>query len=191
MAETFTEKGQIFFIADLHFGDEAIIRYEGRPFSSAEEMGQALMANWNRRVSESDTVFVLGDFSVYGWEKDAEILQNLRGHKFLIMGNHDMRREPKDWRALGFAECSPFPVIFREFYMLSHEPLYLNKNMPYANLYGHVHGNSSYRDVSGQSICLSAERIGYTPLSFAEITQRMRAEREAGPAEGRNEQITE
>lgn len=170
----------IFFIADLHFGDERIIAYENRPFASAEEMDGQLIANWNSVAAEEDTVFVLGDFSCYGEEKDREILRKLHGRKILIMGNHDRRRSSEEWRRLGFAECVEWPVLYREFFILSHEPVYLNANMPYANFYGHVHNNPSYRTVSGQSFCLSAERIGFTPVAFEEICERMKQEGNSG-----------
>lgn len=167
---------KVFFIADLHFGDEGIIRYENRPFASAEEMDAQLIESWNHVVSKEDTVFVLGDFSCYGEEKDRELLFALSGRKILIMGNHDRHRSSEDWRGLGFAECVEWPIVYREFFILSHEPVYLNANMPYANLYGHVHNNPSYRTVSGQSFCVSAERIGFAPVSFEEICERMKGE---------------
>lgn len=170
---------RVFFIADLHFGDEGIIRYENRPFASVEEMDGQLTARWNQTVSKEDTVFVLGDFSCYGEEKDRELLSALAGRKILVMGNHDRHRSSEDWRGLGFAECMEWPIVYRDFYILSHEPVYLNRNMPYANLYGHVHNNPSYRTVSGQSFCVSAERIGFMPVSFEEIWERMKTEKEA------------
>lgn len=167
-----------FFIADTHFGDGRILRYENRPFASTEEMDRRLIDNWNRTVAPEDTVFFLGDFSCCGEERDRELLASLRGRKILIMGNHDRHRDCETWRKLGFAECVAWPILYRDFYILSHEPVYLNENMPYANFYGHVHNNPSYRDVSRQSFCLSAERIGYTPVAFEEICGRLASERE-------------
>ncbi len=172
------ETTQVFMIADLHFGDERIISYENRPFASAEEMDKQLIDNWNRVVGEQDKVFVLGDFSCHEPERDREILRALKGHKILIMGNHDRHRSCKEWRNLGFEECVEWPVLYKEFFILSHEPVYLNANMPYANFYGHVHNNPSYKSVSGQSFCLSAERIGYTPVTFEEIWERCKRENE-------------
>lgn len=166
-----------YFIADTHFGDERILRYENRPFASAEEMDKRLTNNWNRMVMPEDTVFFLGDFSCCGAERDRELLSALQGRKILIMGNHDRHRDSETWRNLGFAECVEWPILYREFYILSHEPVYLNENMPYANFYGHVHNNPSYRDVSRQSFCLSAERIDYAPVTFEEICERMASER--------------
>ncbi len=164
-----------FFIADTHFGGEAIIRYENRPFTNAAEMDTQLITDWNRTVAEEDTVYVLGDFSDYDdAERDAAILAQLNGIKILVMGNHDRHRTPEEWRKLGFRECSPWPIVYEEYFLLSHEPLYINANMPYANFFGHVHANPSYKDASRQSVCVSAERIGYAPIEFNDLRGRMK-----------------
>lgn len=163
-----------FFIADTHFGGENIRRYENRPFENATEMDEKLIENWNNIVSEEDTVYVLGDFSDYAdKEMDKKILTRLNGKKILVMGNHDRHRTPQEWRELGFTECSPWPVLYNQYYMLSHEPLYINSNMPYANFYGHVHANPSYKDACKQSVCLSVERIDYIPVEFEKLRVRM------------------
>lgn len=75
---------------------------------------------------------------------------------------------------MGFLECSRWPILYEGFFLLSHEPLYINRNMPYANIYGHVHNNPSYRDASSQSVCVSVERIRYCPEAFEAIREKMR-----------------
>lgn len=168
----------LFFLADTHFGDENILRYENRPFASVEEMDRELIRRWTQRVGPEDTVFHLGDFSAWGPEKDREVLSLLPGKKVLVLGNHDRHRSPEEWRQLGFQEAVPWPLLCEGFFLLSHEPLYMNRNMPYANLYGHVHGNPSYRNVSSHSVCVSVERIGYSPISLEEIRQKLREEQD-------------
>lgn len=163
-----------YFIADTHFGGENIRRYENRPFATATEMDEKLIENWNNAVTAEDTVYVLGDFSDYADAgKETEILGKLNGSKILVIGNHDTHRTPQEWREIGFAECYPMPVIYKNFFMLSHEPLYINSNMPYANFYGHVHANPSYKDASKQSVCVSVERIDYTPVEFEKLRASM------------------
>lgn len=164
-----------FFIADTHFGEEKILRYENRPFASAEQMEEELARRWNEAVRPGDTVFHLGDFSGHSPERDRELLRRLNGEKVLVLGNHDRRRPPEEWRELGFAEAVSWPILWEGFFLLSHEPVYVNSNMPYANLYGHVHGNPSYRDASPQSVCVSVERTDYAPLSFDRIKALLRS----------------
>ena len=79
-----------FYIGDPHLGHEAIIRLCDRPFASVDEMDEAIISNWNKRVTNSDTVFILGDM-MFRMKKDpSEYLSRLRGHKILILGNHEL-----------------------------------------------------------------------------------------------------
>jgi len=55
------------------------------------------------------------------------------------------------------------------FWILSHEPLYVNENMPYANLFGHVHNSPLFKDFSKQHYCVSVERTEFAPISFEEV----------------------
>ena len=168
-------RGKAFFAADTHFGDDGIIRYENRPFADTDEMDRVLIEKWNRVVSGDDSVFLLGDFSAYPSEKSGEICRSLNGRKFLVMGNHDTLDE-RQYRELGFEGVSRYPVIYESFWILSHEPLYVNKNMPYANIFGHVHANPIYKTASEQSFCVSIERTGYAPIEFEEVKRRIRGE---------------
>lgn len=161
-----------FFVADPHFGHKGIIAYENRPFASVEEMDKALIANWNRVVAKQDKVYLLGDLSFYNNEKTETIVRQLRGTKYLVLGNHD-KPNVQVYYDMGFHRVYDCPVILDSFWMLSHEPLYVNANMPYANLFGHVHANGQYTDYGPQSFCVCVERIGYTPIAFGEIKRRM------------------
>ena len=155
-----------FFIADPHFGDERIRRYENRPFQNAEEMDLQMIRNWNDVVTPQDSVYVLGDFGGDGYE--AELLSQLNGCKYLVKGNHDMESNAT-YRQAGFAEVYDHPIIIDGFWILSHDALYVNTNMPYANIFGHVHNNPIIKDYSKQHFCVSVERIGYTPILFDHI----------------------
>ncbi|MBK1666748.1 hypothetical protein CKO28_01650 [Rhodovibrio sodomensis] len=85
--------GQTWFTADTHFWHGGIIGLTKRPFSSAEEMTHALIANWNARVRPGDTVYHIGDFAVRcGRERAQKTLDQLNGHKILLRGNHDENR---------------------------------------------------------------------------------------------------
>ncbi|WP_252230709.1 metallophosphoesterase [Clostridium sp. ZBS15] len=163
---------KIFFIGDTHFGDSHIIDYEQRPFENVEEMDRELINRWNSVVTDDDTIFMIGDFSLHPKEKTKEICNKLKGEKILISGNHDNNSEEYYYEC-GFKNVYQYPIILEEFWMISHKPLYLNKNMPYANIYGHVHGNEMYVDYSKQSFCACVERINYTPISWEQIKEKM------------------
>ena len=68
----------IYFTADTHFGHENVIRFCDRPFSSANEMDEAMIANWNARVMGNDTVYILGDMFFRSTNAETS-LQRLKG----------------------------------------------------------------------------------------------------------------
>ncbi|MBQ8116899.1 MAG: phosphoesterase [Lachnospiraceae bacterium] len=152
----------VFFIADTHFDDDNIRRYENRPFENTAQMNEAMIRNWNRIVAPSDIVYFLGDVGADSY------VARLNGIKYLVKGNHDTASNDH-YREIGFAEVYDLPVIYDSYWILSHEPLYINRNMPYANIFGHVHANPAYRDISSRSYCVSVERISYTPVPLERI----------------------
>lgn len=160
-----------FFIADPHFDDFRLLAYENRPFPDVDTMNNILIGLWNKAVSPEDSVWVLGDFGGEG--RESEILARLNGTKYLVKGNHDTRPND-DYRAAGFSEVYDLPVVFGGFWLLSHEPMYVNTNMPYANLFGHVHASPLYKDFSPHHFCVCAERINYTPISLEEILGKIK-----------------
>lgn len=166
-----------FFIADTHFGDRAIIEFEGRPFKSIKEMSEILVDNWNSVVSEEDVVYILGDFiEISSKIKYEDIIKDLNGELVLIAGNHD-KNFLDTYVKLGI-EVIDYPIILDNFWILSHEPMYVNTKSPYANIFGHIHNNPMYKTVSSRSFCVSAERINYTPISFEEIKRQVYLENE-------------
>lgn len=155
-----------FLIADTHFQHTNIIKYCDRPYTNVEEMEIALIKNWNSVVGPNDLIIVLGDFTL---SRKADfikgILDRLNGRKWLIMGNHD-RLTVEQYYEVGFEYVSKFPIVYNSFYILSHEPLFMTENMPFMNIYGHVHNNPMFLDRTENTWCVSVERINYTPVEF-------------------------
>ena len=130
-------------------------------------MDKALIKNWNDTVSNNDTVLHLGDFGLGNREYIREIIGKLHGKKILILGNHDNWSE-QFYRDAGFHTVSRFPIIWKDFYILSHAPLPpISDRLPFIQYYGHVHNDERYQDTA-TSKCVSVERIGYRPLFLFE-----------------------
>lgn len=166
-----------FVIGDLHYFDTNIILYGPRDFDSVEEMNQFMIDHWNSVVTNNDTVFVLGDFFDFDNCTDDEmcsVLDNLQGNIILIAGNHD-RGHLDRIRNYGI-EVIEYPIIKDGFWFLSHEPMFVTEAAPYANIFAHVHLNPMYRTVSTRSFCVSAERIGYTPILLSRVKELVRKE---------------
>lgn len=152
----------IYFIADTHFDDENILCYENRPFTSVKEMNDKIIENWNKVVSENDEVYLIVDVG------NSKYINLLNGMKYLVKGNHDTELN-EFYRNAGFKEVYDKPTILNEFWILSHQPMYVCKNMPYVNIFGHVHNSPVFKDYSSHHFCVTVERINYTPISFEDI----------------------
>lgn len=159
-------KENVFFIADTHFWSERILHYENRPFKTIEEMHETMISNRNNTVWENDIVRFLWDI----W--DDSFISKLNWKKYLVKWNHDTE-EIDYYRKIWFIEVYDLPIIFENFWILSHEPLYVNANMPYANIFAHVHQNPMYKTISEQSFCVSCDRIWFKPISFSEIKDKI------------------
>lgn len=157
---------KVFIISDTHFGHKNIIRYCGRPFKDTEEMDREMIKNWNEVVSNQDLVIHLGDVALCSKERFKNIMSQLNGRKMLIRGNHDNWSD-EFYRDSGFYYVSRYPIVWNNFYLLSHAPMQLSETTPYFNYYGHVHDDVKYIDTA-TSKCVCVERTGYRPLFLFE-----------------------
>ena len=60
-----------YYISDLHLFccsqiDNGGRNYDGRPYQSLEEMHMDILTRWNRKITNGDTVYILGDVSMRG-----------------------------------------------------------------------------------------------------------------------------
>lgn len=160
------------FIADTHFNHVNIIKYCSRPFSSVEKMNEILIKNWNLFISNDDLVFHFGDFGfVNNYSNLIDIGNSLNGKKFLIKGNHDKNPDSIYIKA-GFKKIYEFPIIFKDFFILSHWPIQLNSNYFHCNIHGHLHNNSEMSCMINDKnlyYSVSVENTSYTPVDFETI----------------------
>lgn len=74
-----------YYISDLHLFHEASIGFDGRPFRNLEEMHAEIVRKWNSKVTNGDTVYILGDMSMRGKNEDLiALVAILKGKKVLI-----------------------------------------------------------------------------------------------------------
>ena len=133
----------IFFTADQHFGHFNIMRLSKRPFASLDEMNEAMIARWNAKVRDEDTIYILGDLFFRAATVEA-VLQRLKGRKHLILGNHDHTWTSKARLADHFESVQTIceidiggkPATLCHYPMLS----YPQARRGYM-IYGHIHNN--------------------------------------------------
>jgi len=137
-----------FYIGDPHLGHEAIIRLRNRPFADVDEMDEAIISNWNSRVTNGDTVFILGDMMFRNKREPSEYLKRLKDHKILVLGNHDASWI---WRESATehltTHVSMMELIDRNRRaVLCHYPMLTWPNIRGGSymVYGHLHGNREH-----------------------------------------------
>lgn len=181
---------QQFFIADTHFGHENIVKFQNRPFTSANMMDSTLIHNWNQTVSKEDKIFILGDFAFAAKERVKELVEILNGYKILVLGNHDLSRSYTWWKSLAFEEISRYPIVLPDYCLnnltrlrnrifLSHEPMHLSAARLCMNIHGHVHSSMPFLyKQAGESISVnvSMDVIKYAPISLTAIMQAIKTE---------------
>lgn len=177
----------IYLTSDQHFNNYNILKYEAtsRPFDSVAEMNEALIANWNKTVKPTDTVYVLGDFIMGVAEKTAEILDRLNGTIKLVRGNHDSRTKLKIYEERGIEIKELAYLEYKgRFFIMCHFP---NENKEFIEmirrdnseciwLYGHLHGNAPKGYVNG-TYHVGVDTNDLIPISIEQIWQ------ESWPAE--------
>jgi calcineurin-like phosphoesterase family protein len=159
-----------YFIADNHFYHPEIITICGRPFVNCDAMHECMIRYWNDTVKENDEVYVVGDFATATLEEIRDVLKQLNGKKYLVLGNHDTHTIA-EYYMIGFDKVYDCPIILDGFWIVSHEPMFMNNSIPYVNIFGHVHNSPLYYDYGKKHFCVCAERIGYKPISFATIRE--------------------
>ena len=87
-----------YYISDLHFFSKNQtakgLNFDNRPFKNVDEMHEVILNNWNSRVTNGDTVYILGDISNRGKNEDLiALVARLKGKKVLIVGNHEDIRD--------------------------------------------------------------------------------------------------
>lgn len=135
-----------YYISDLHFGHKNIIKFDERPFQSAEEMDAKIIENWNNVVKNGDNVYVVGDMFWCKMDNAIEILNSLNGNKFLVKGNHDRCHDGRFLKK--FIKVSEYMEVDDDGrkVVLCHYPIPYFKNHYYGwyHLYGHVHATKEY-----------------------------------------------
>ena len=134
-----------YYISDLHFNSTN--KYENRTL----EHDKLIKENWNKVVTNADTIYLLGDIGRVGNNKDIEyicsIISTLKGKKILVVGNHDTALL-KDVRFKQlFTEICDYKEIIDNFngmnhkLVLSHVPqmFWNGQHKGWIHLYGHLH----------------------------------------------------
>lgn len=168
-----------FVTSDTHFGHEnswkLFKKADGtplRPFSSTEEMDQAMVDRWNKIVGPKDKVYHLGDVVIS--RKNLKILSQLNGQLRLIGGNHDIFSTNDYMKYFKRISGAYVLEVGNARFVLTHIPIHPTSQPRWAG--GNIHGHLHDKRVLGKSnlpdenyICVSVERTDFTPVPVEEI----------------------
>lgn len=175
----------LFVTSDLHLGHTNLLRGQRigiRPFDTLTEMHATIVQNWNRVVGPHDKVYVLGDVTLSRSPESLEILRELKGHKRLVLGNHD--HQPLTTYLVYFEKV--FAVRTLADVVLTHIPLHpVEFDRWRGNIHGHKHEQVITRpcphptltdlvqfDLRYVNACLEVN--DYTPQPFDVLRERLR-----------------
>ncbi len=172
---------QHWFISDTHFGHKNIIRYSNRPFSSVEDMNEALIQNWNALVKPDDVVWHNGDFAFMPYSDFKSLIWRLNGHINVILGNHDkmiiqhradLLKHGKIESIQNYAELKTAGKMFVLFHY--GQRVWNKSHHGSIHLYGHSHGSLPPH---GKSVDVGVDckeiTHEYRPVSLDEVVKYM------------------
>ena len=189
-----------YYTSDLHFGQQSLLangKWHERPFTSVQEMNEELIKRWNKKITNADHVYILGDVGSRGvWNMHPECLAKLKGNKHLIIGNHDdvtdLRIQQLFVEICDYKELSDNQNGTNQKLVLSHYPIMMWNGQHRGSilLYGHLHNsieeelfqkyltmfNEDRKPMEGEQLC-RAYNVGaclwnYEPVSLHEILMR-------------------
>lgn len=172
-----------FYISDTHFNHTNILGMQPRPFKSIEQHDEEIISRWNAAVGEDDVVYHLGDFALglNNPERIQAIFTRLNGRKFLVFGNHDVRRDGDlhpTIAGLGWAARPEALTLVKDegqHVVLAHyaQRVWQGRIKGSWHFYGHAHGRLPAEGRS-RDVGVDLPDVDFTPRTFRELTKGMR-----------------
>lgn len=151
-----------YYISDMHLFANSQTKsgknFDNRPFETVEEMNNYMLQAWNTKITNGDTVYILGDLHIRGKSEELiALVSKLKGKKVLIKGNHDDLTDYR-YRQL-FEEICDYKELTENVDGLAHRLVLCHYPILFWNgqhrgtilLYGHTH-NSIEHDFFQQCI---------------------------------------
>jgi calcineurin-like phosphoesterase family protein len=160
----------IYITTDWHLNHKNIVIYDNRP----ENFKEIIASNF-QIIEDDDLLINLGDVIFNARHELKPFMDNIKGKKILIMGNHD--RNTATWYSQ-----QGFDKVFQKFVfnqiVFSHKPVKLG-DYPGCklNIHGHFHEykeglNTQYDFYSDKNICLTISEMKYKPILLKDFLEK-------------------
>ena len=153
-------------------------------YRSVTEMNEVLINNWNGVVKKGDLVYFLGDFGFPPKMQGTaltEIINELNGHIWWVMGNHDYKNE----KALDLPRHTKHKIVGmgdiayvklsanKQRVFLCHYPMESWRSSCHGvwSMHGHTHEKN--RITGRNRLHIGVDAWDYTPVSEAQVIKIM------------------
>lgn len=164
------------FISDTHFFHANMLKFvddQGhriRPFNSLDEMHELMVDRWNGLVKDNDYVYHLGDVTFQYHKPFQELMWRLKGHKRLIVGNHDKLKQ--EGLLKHFEKVELWHGFKEEDFTATHIPIRLESLRDgHFNVHGHTH-TGTLEDVHYINVCVEVR--DYYPVHMDTILKEIK-----------------
>lgn len=195
----------IYLTSDLHLGHDKDFIYKPRGFNSIIESNKSIISNWNSIINDNDVVYVLGDLTLGDIKENINLIKQLKGQLFVIVGNHDT-----DNRLRYYATCNNIVEIEyayrlkygKKSFWLSHYPVdtsndfwssesnnkvdqsiknIIRKEPTVWNLHGHTHSKEIFQpDLKYGHYNVALDAHNNKPISIEDIIKDIDNNRKQG-----------
>ena len=180
------------YLSDLHLGHAHILEMSkrGEKFTDVDEMNRYIIRVWNDHVDNSDDVWIPGDFSYRSGVAVGTYLNQMKGHKHLVIGNHDIKWMKNIQLNKYFESVSHMEVIKdgKKTITICHYPMMEWSQSRYAKcnpdgcsclIHGHIHDSTTcaaYRYIKEYLPCAlnACFDINDHPVTLEELTENNR-----------------
>lgn len=198
-------KTKVWFVADTHLGHVNSLYFhperriaagitleelQNDKKAAVEKHDKWFIELWNNTVTRNDSVYILGDFCLGNREYTEKILRQLKGKKYMILGNHDksLNGLEKYFEWVGQIKEVKFTNNQYDFIdpnetfcvELCHFPLLSWNRRPHGtcHIHGHCHGSiNDYNERSAElriDVGLDSSFGGYNLVSLEDVYDKFR-----------------
>lgn len=166
----------VWFTSDYHLYHENVIKFDGRPFTSIEEMHRIIRENHNSVVGQDDIVIYLGDLAFINNPRLVlKFLESLNGTFVLVRGNHDKLLQDHAFKSstLLIGDLLEVTLGPEDHFVCCHYPMVVWNRSHHGSfhVFGHVHGHLP--EQPGRSMDVGIMTNNFFPYSAEEVKRKL------------------
>ena len=182
---------KIWFTSDTHFFHRNILKFQKErreimgitdDMSDTEKLhkhNEWIINMWNMTVKKEDHIYILGDVSFGTTEETKKILERLKGHKHLIIGNHDKSCRGLENYFVSVSQIKEFPIKKHQYdfleeniyLVLCHFPMVAWNRRLHGAFQVHGHTHNSLKDINNDPWELIKQDVQLDDIVSGEVVR--------------------